>query len=89
MEANPSQVEYKWFRDGVEVEGANSATLPLGMLSRKDHGKPIACEAKNSIGSIRKSQTLSVKCKFNFYFIIRNIILSCEILLYLSSSILS
>ena len=67
VEANPSKVEYRWFRGGKEVPGATAPTLPLGVLSRKDHGKSIACEAKNAIGVIRNSQLLSIKCSSSIF----------------------
>ncbi|XP_045124424.1 irregular chiasm C-roughest protein-like isoform X1 [Portunus trituberculatus] len=61
VEANPSELTYRWFRGGSEVTGAQGPTLPLGLLSRSDNAVPVACEVTNSVGTSRKTQSLNVR----------------------------
>ncbi|CAL4122543.1 unnamed protein product, partial [Meganyctiphanes norvegica] len=61
VEANPGIVKYRWLRNGIEVNDVDGPTLPLGLLSRQDHGSPLACEATNAVGTTRKTSPINVE----------------------------
>ena len=63
VEANPAAVKYRWLRNGVEVTDVDGPTLSLGLLSRQDHGTPLACEVTNAVETTRKTAPINIRCK--------------------------
>ena len=73
--ANPSEMTYKWFRDGNAIKQLKEASaydrmtfdgplLNLTVFRRHDKGKYI-CEATNTEGSRHAIVRLNVKCNKN------------------------
>lgn len=54
----------RWYIDDVELEGETAHTLILHNVQRDKHGKVLACEGTNEVGSIRRTYTLTVECKY-------------------------
>lgn len=59
--ANPPAVTWKWYRDGVVVEGQNSNTYVFHQVPRGMHTKAVECEATNKVNGTRQSFTLNIE----------------------------
>ncbi|ELU18154.1 hypothetical protein CAPTEDRAFT_184834 [Capitella teleta] len=59
--ANPADIVWKWFADGVALGGETSNSLVLKTLSRDLHTKDVVCEATNSVGSSSKTFKLNIE----------------------------
>ncbi len=61
--ANPSQISFRWFKDGNIVAGNHGTELTLEAIDRQLHQKSVTCEASNDIGTSESSSTIEMTCK--------------------------
>ncbi|CAM1324635.1 KIRREL (predicted) [Pycnogonum litorale] len=60
FEANPNDVTFKWYKNGVPIIGNYDSSYVLRSVSRKDNGVAISCEVTNSVGSSISSFIIDV-----------------------------
>ncbi|KAG1670502.1 Irregular chiasm C-roughest protein [Nymphon striatum] len=58
--ANPKEVTYKWYKNGVPIIGDYTTEYILTSVSRKDNKVTVSCEVTNSIGSTTSMHVLDV-----------------------------
>lgn len=64
VQAQGDTLSFQWLRDGVDINGANGATLSLASVSAADSGARFSCRISNSAGKVvSDSATLSVTGK--------------------------
>ncbi|CAH1984755.1 unnamed protein product [Acanthoscelides obtectus] len=59
-DANPSNVQYRWFLNDEPLIGDYGTELVLFNVTRKHHDAIVKCEAQNAVGKSEESQTLDV-----------------------------
>ncbi|XP_071176176.1 irregular chiasm C-roughest protein-like [Mytilus edulis] len=59
--ANPSQITWKWYKDGEFIPGESKFTLDIANLNRDDHRSILMCEGENAIGVSRATTTLDIE----------------------------
>ncbi|CAL1543240.1 unnamed protein product [Lymnaea stagnalis] len=59
--ANPFNVQWKWFRNGVRIPEANTYTYHIQAITPEYNGDTLACEATNTVGSTRVEKNLIVE----------------------------
>nr|CAH7716493.1 unnamed protein product [Callosobruchus chinensis] len=59
-DANPTDVQYRWFLNDEPLIGDYGTELVLFNVTRKHHDAIVKCEAQNAVGKSEESQTLDV-----------------------------
>ncbi|XP_060078251.1 kin of IRRE-like protein 1 isoform X2 [Ylistrum balloti] len=59
--ANPYNIQWKWYHDGVVIDGSNQNYLDIPSIKRDYHQSRITCEGSNAVGSTRANEVLQVQ----------------------------
>ncbi|XP_076325049.1 irregular chiasm C-roughest protein-like [Tachypleus tridentatus] len=63
VDANPSEVSFKWYRNHEQIVGNNRTVFVLNRVTRRNNRDTISCEVSNAIGTAKATHTMNVQCK--------------------------